>query len=507
MTKPSLICRLAAAAAGAALLGGAVTASAALVSGTGTALATRAPLSRPAAAASVPGATAASYPASAYVPGEVVVGYTSAPTHVLEQAVTARTGARVVAAVASHTELVHVPPGESVQTAVGRLRTLPGVAYAVPDFIAHAAGGWVPDDRGQGTHPRDWQLSQWNFLARAGVDAPDAWSNLRRAGAPGGRGVVVAIVDTGVAYRNWVDPSTHKTFRESPDFVGTRFVAPCDLVHGTISGLRDGQIAPTSKCTDSNAVDRHGHGTLVAGVVAETTNNGVGVTGLAYGASVMPVRVLDAQGNGDAITIARGIRYAAAHGARIINLSLEFDLSIGAADIPDVISAIEYAHSHGVIVVAAAGNEGANKLAYPARDPRVISVGATTEDRCLAYYSNSGVRLDLVAPGGGGDAQLSGDANCHPGRQLLDIYQMTFSDPSRPAVFNMPSGWVGTSMAAPHVAAAAALVIASRVLGPRPSPDRVLARLEATATPLGRLRPNRNFGYGLLDASKATARG
>ncbi len=134
-------------------------------------------------------------------------------------------------------------------------------------------------------------------------------------------------------------------------------------------------------------------------MIAEATNNGLGLTGLAYGAKIMPVRVLDADGNGDSATIARGIRYAVNHGAQVINLSLVFDSSVTASQVPDIISAVNFAHRHGVVVVAAAGNESARRLDYPAAATGVISVGATTIDRCLAGYSNVGTKLDLVAPG------------------------------------------------------------------------------------------------------------
>jgi serine protease len=293
----------------------------------------------------------------------------------------------------------------------------------------------------------------------------------------------VAVLDTGVAYRNW-----HR-FRRSPDFNKTRFARPYDFVAGNRYPL-----------------DREGHGTFVAGTIAESTNNGIGLTGIAYGATIMPVRVLDANGWGDAATISRGIRYAVDHGAQVINLSLEFDPSVGARQIPGIVSALEYAHRHGVVVVGASGNEGENRMAYPARDHFVISVGATTRDRCLADYSNGGAGLDLVAPGGGQDASLPGDPSCDPARTLPDIFQMTFGDPARPDRFGYPRDWYGTSMASPHVAGVAALVIASRVLGPHPTPDQVLARLEATAQPLGQERPNGDYGYGLVDAGAATAR-
>jgi serine protease len=195
----------------------------------------------------------------------------------------------------------------------------------------------------------------------------------------------------------------------------------------------------------------------------------------------------------------------------VSNLSLEFDLNVTAADIPDIISAVGFAHRHGVVVVAAAGNDSQPQLAYPAAARGVISVGATTQDRCLAGYSNGGAKLDLVAPGGGNDANVAGDPDCHPFHSLPSVHQMTFSDfnsisPGADATrFSLP-GTYGTSMAAPAVSATAALIIASRVLGPHPSPDKVLARLEQTATPLGGSQPNPEFGYGLVNAGAATAR-
>jgi serine protease len=325
---------------------------------------------------------------------------------------------------------------------------------------------------------------QWNFLARAGVDAPAAWASLIADRRPGGRGVTVAILDTGVAYRNW------RGYRRSPDFAGTRFTAPYDFI-----------------AHNRYPLDREGHGTFIAGTVAEATNNRLALTGIAYGATIMPVRVLDQNGEGDAATIARGIDYAVNHGAQVINLSLEFDLSVTASSIPSVLRAIAFAHRHGVTVVAAAGNDGAMQLAYPARAPDAIAVGATTRDRCLADYSDTGPGLDLVAPGGGGDSPIAGNPSCRPGWNLPDISQMTFLTSAHPDRFTLPIGWYGTSMAAAHVAAVAALVIASGVLGPHPTPDQVLARLDQTAQPLGGQSPNPYYGSGLLDAGAATSAG
>ena len=451
------------------------------------------------------GASGAS--AADYVPGKVVVGFRTTSTPSLEFDIASRTGARVESLPEPRVAVLDVGRGETVGGEVARLRTQPGVAYAVPDYIAHQSGFYIPNDRGRGRAATDWRLLQWNFLANdGGVGAPVAWTHLRNDLAPGGAGVTVAILDTGVAYRNWTDPKTHQFYARSPDFADTRFKAPCDLIRGRLTHLNRGAVVAGSRCTVPEAVDRNGHGTFVAGVVGESTNNNIGVTGLAYGATIMPVRVLDASGDGDSVTIARGIRYAATHGARIINLSLEFDLTVDASDIPDVIAAIRYAYRHGVMVVAAAGNDQANQIAYPAADPQVVAVGATTRDRCVASYSNTGPQLALVAPGGGDDSAVTGSPSCHPGWGLPDVFQMTLLDPSDPSRFGLPSGWYGTSMAAPHVAATAALVIASGVLGARPSPAQLLARLESTATPLGLTpRPNQTYGYGLVNAATATA--
>jgi serine protease len=429
---------------------------------------------------------AAAAAAATYVPGAVVIGY-SAPSSTVLADVAQRMGVRAAgpaaarAAMRSHQQLLRLPRGTMVHAAIARLRHRRGVAYAVPDYIAHQAGTWIPNDPGRGTTPEGWQAVQWNFMPGEGINAPEAWSNLIADHRPGASGEVVAILDTGVAYRNW-----HQ-FRKSPDFTSTRFVDPYDFVAGNAYPL-----------------DREGHGTFVTGSVAEATNNGIGVTGLAYGAAIMPVRVLNAQGNGDAVTIADGIRYAVDHGANVINLSLEFGLQVNVHEIPEVISALQFAHDRGVVVVAAAGNDSGNAISYPARDPLVISVGATTKDRCLADYSDTGKDLDIVAPGGGDDAALGSDPDCHPSASLPDVYQTTFYSPSDPGHFGLPGGWYGTSMSSPDVAAAAAMVIASNVIGRNPSPTQVLTRLEQTAQPLGATVPNPDYGFGLLDAGAAT---
>ena len=359
-------------------------------------------------------------------------------------------------------------------------------AQAGAEYLAHEAGVLIPNDTGipgMGGAVGDWQSAQWNFTGAFGVQAPQAWANVAADGAPGGKGVVVAVLDTGVAYLN------RGPFRRSPDFSRWGFVQGYDFVNHT-----------------PYATDRNGHGTFVAGTIAEATENRYGLTRLAFAAQIMPVRVLNSEGEGDATTIAEGVRYAVDHGARVINLSLEFSSDVSAHDIPQLMAALRYAYRKDVVVVAAAGNEGHTAIAYPARAPHVIAVGATTEHGCLANYSNDGPGLTLVAPGGGADADLPGDPNCHPeapsGR---DVFQMTFTG-SSPRVFGFPDGYEGTSMATPHVAATVALMLAAHVLGRRPTVTQIVHRLRTSARKLGGAGDAGLYGAGLLDAAAATAR-
>ncbi len=362
----------------------------------------------------------------------------------------------------------------------------PGASAAAPGrraTLGHASA-FLPDDPGRGTTPGGWQLDQWNFAGPYGVDALGAWRHLRAAGHPGGAGVVVAVVDSGVAYRN------RPPYRRSPDLVAARIVPGHDFVDH-----------------DAFADDRSGHGTHVASTIAEATDNARGLTGLAYGVRLMPVRVLDDLDEGTSTDIARGIRWAARHGADVINVSIEFADDVDAGDVPDVLHAIAYAHLRGAVVVAAAGNTAGARVVLPARARYVIAVGATTEHGCLSSFSNVGSELDLVAPGGGSDAELAGDPRCDPSDDTLrDIYQVTLVGAHHDH-FGVPERFEGTSMAAPHVAATAALVLASGVLGRHPTPGAVQARLEATARDLGAPGRDDRYGWGLLDAETATRRG
>lgn len=343
---------------------------------------------------------------------------------------------------------------------------------------AHTPQRFVPDDVAD-RQPGDWEQLQWNFAGRYGVDAPRAWANLIAAGAAGGKGVTVAVLDTGVAYTN------RKSFRRSPDLAAAQIAAGWDFIDD-----------------DPYPLDENGHGTHVASTIAEATDNGFGLTGLAYGARIMPVRVLDGYGDGDAVTIARGVVYAVDHGAKVINLSLNFDRAIAAAQIPDLLRAFRYASEHGSLVVTAAGNARVEGLPYPARSDDVLAVGATTEFGCVASYSSFGRDLDLVAPGGGADASLAADSHCRSGRVGRAIYQMTLEGASDRFALR---GLIGASMAAPHVSATAALIVASGVLGSDPAPATIVQRIRQTARDLGPPGYDERYGWGLVDAGAATA--
>ena len=387
-----------------------------------------------------------------YVPGEVIVKYEDE----------------------RRSEVVELDGGESVGAALAELKADPGVDYAVPNLIAHAAE-LVPNDPGFGL--------QWNLFGPWAINMPEAWSLARSLGAPGGRGTAVAVLDTGVAYRN------RGRFRRAPDlhhFTKARY----DFVDN-----------------DRFPHDLNGHGTHVAGTIGQSTNNGKGVAGVAYRTKIMPLRVLDADGAGDTIAISRAIRYAARRRVDVINLSLEFDSSVRASQIPDIVSALRFAKRRGVTVVAAAGNQADRVVAYPARAASVIAVGATTERGCQADYSNAGRDLDVVAPGGGVDAPNADTPYdievCRPDQGGRDIFQQTFTRGLRR--FGLPNGYEGTSMASPHVAGVAALVIATRKV-PRRRPRLVEQHIEATARDIGvpgGPPTDSRYGWGLVDAAAA----
>ncbi|MGH3263743.1 MAG: S8 family serine peptidase, partial [Trebonia sp.] len=314
-----------------------------------------------------------------------------------------------------------------------------------------------------------------------GIDALDAWRNLIAAGRPGAKGVTVAVLDTGIAYRA-LGKRLHgrgPRIRPSPDFSPHEFVPGYNFV--------DNNRLP---------VDANGHGTHVAGTIGERTGNGLGVTGLAYGAKLMPVQVLNSLGRGRESNIAKGIRFATTHGAQVINMSFNFGCG---KTVPEVDEAIRFAAKKGIVMVASVGNRGSETcVSPPATEPHVIGVGGTTQGGCLGSYSLVGDGVDVVAPGGG--PSVPGCPSVAHG----PIYQMTFK-PNDTRSFGLPGIYVGTSMAAAHVSGVAAMVIASGVLkeaSPQSLNNRVAQRIRDTTRSIG--LPQSAQGAGLIDAARAT---
>ena len=300
--------------------------------------------------------------------------------------------------------------------------------YIEANYIYRASA--VPDD------PQ--YNKQWNFRA---INVEQAWDETK------GAGVTVAVIDTGVS--------------KVPDLKLTKFVDGYDFVNDK-----------------EDASDDNGHGTHVAGTIAQSTNNGYGVAGIAYEASIMPLKVLSGSGGGEIADIAEAIKFAADNDADIINMSLG-----GGGDSNMMKEAIAYARSKGVTIIAAAGNEGRNAASYPARYPDVISVAATDAAGDKASYSNFGAGVDLAAPGGSGNSET--------GR----IIQNTVNPATGETVF---VGFQGTSMAAPHVSGVAALIRSTGV----DSPEEILDILKQSSRQVSEDHLN-HFGAGHLDANAA----
>jgi serine protease len=363
--------------------------------------------------------------------------------------------------------LVTLDNGVSVPEAVARLRQAPGVAWAEPNGLVHstdlhaqAANTLTPNDR--------LFSHQWHMKL---LDAERVWGI-----QTGKNTVVVAVVDTGIAYEDF------GPFRRAPDWGTTTFVPGFNVFTG-----------------DAHANDDNFHGTHVASTIAEATNNSIGVTGLAFGCALMPVKVLDSDGGGDFFTVAEGINFAAHASPRadVINLSLGGD-----GDSEAVTTAINDAVNSGIVVVAAAGNDGTRGITYPARLPNVISVGAVDARKVITSYSNTGPELSVVAPGGDITRDDDGDGFGD------GVLQQTF-DPAIAATEHRYDAFAyffvdGTSQATPHVSATAALLISQ---GIKPTNAAgvaaVRAAIENTALDLGTPGRDDTYGHGLIQPAVA----
>jgi serine protease len=332
---------------------------------------------------------------------------------------------------------LQVDPADEAAT-LSQLRARADVVWAEP--VTRLQALWLPDDP-------DF-AKQWHLKA---AGAPKAWDAAR------GEGVTVAVIDTGIYPVDDLDAARIVK--------GRNFVARSD-----------------------DARDDHGHGTHVAGTVAQSTGNGKGVAGMAPLARLMPIKVLSAFGGGTSHDIAEGIRWAVDHGARVLNLSLG-----GGGRSLAMESAVAYARRRGAVVVCAAGNSGRRGVSYPAAYPAAFAVSAVGPAGMAAPYTSYGPEVQIAAPGG--DKSLGEEAG---------VLQQTLAEGS--TTESAYRWFQGTSMATPHVAGAAALVMSLGVT----APGAVERLLTSTARKPGTYgegaeveASSEKYGAGLLDAAAA----
>jgi serine protease len=350
-------------------------------------------------------------------------------------------------------QVVQVAPGYSTEAAITAYRASPLVEYAEQDVYAYLHA--IPNDQ--------FYYAQWHYPQ---INLPAAWDV-----TTGSAGVIVAVVDTGI--------------RPHPDLNGIT-VQGFNFVNNTTD--------PTDPGCSVNPAE-FSHGMHVTGTIDAQTNNSIGVAGVNWGGvagtKIMPIRVLGEVGGvcgvGTFSAIASGIIYATDHGAKVINMSLG-----SAAGSLTLESSVSYAFTRGVTLVASAGNDN-GPVSYPAKYANVIAVAATACDDTRASYSNFGPEVAVAAPGGDPAVTCRGDPN------TAWVWSTSWS----PNVGNAYPGFVGTSMAAPHVSGVVALIISRGITGP----TAIRQALQNTATHLGTPGCNAQFGCGLVNAAAAVGGG
>lgn len=384
-------------------------------------------------------------PEADFAPGELLIKFESGVSAQSATQTLNRYGATKIRTLyESPIELWQVPEGKELALAT-QLSTLPNVAQAEPNYIVHAFD----------TIPYDpFYYKQWAHLI---MNSAQGWDV-----TTGTADVVIAILDSGI-------DETH------PDLAG-KLVAGYDFVDN-----------------DSNPHDLNGHGTHVAGIAAAITDNGTGVAGTSWGARIMPIRVLNAQGSGTGADIIDGINWAVSQGADVINLSLG-----GTGSSPFTQNTINNAHNQGVFITAAMGNcrekkepycPEANPTNYPAAYDNVMAVAATGPNDTWASYSQYGPHCDIAAPGG--DIQTSWSEGIYSTMPTYNAYLITHY-----GYYKNYDYLNGTSQATPHVAGLAALVLSA---DPTLTPDQVQAIIEANAADLEPAGWDADYGHGRID--------
>ncbi|MCA1838766.1 MAG: S8 family peptidase [Actinomycetota bacterium] len=322
-----------------------------------------------------------------------------------------------------------------------------------------------------GSTPNDpYYSKQW---ALPKIQADRAWATTT------GSGVIIAVIDTGIDLN-------HE-----------------DLAANITTGTTVLKCARGTTCT-SKGQDDYGHGTHVAGIAAAVMNNGKGIVGVAPSAKLMSVKVLDSSGSGTVDDIATGIRYAADHGAKVLNLSLGEMSGVGQVANQlgwnkPITDAITYAWNKGDVIVIAAGNDGFPMCSPPSDHALALCVGATDNNDLIASYSNKG-DIDITAPGGFGsvfceDYQRDIFSTIWPGSSL--DCQGKPTNGGTPFITGYET-LAGTSMATPHVAGLAALLFSKGLTN-----VQVVAKIKATADDLGSPGYDPVYGWGRINAYRA----